>query len=103
MIADLLRLVGQVVGIDADAMAADEAGAKGQEISFAAGGFEDYEGVDGAVCGESHVLLLEGDRESALMKQLMRQLRSRKGQDRTLPASLGMRYKAVEQETLSSP
>jgi len=35
------------------------------------------------------------------MKPLVRQLHSRKGQDRTLPASLWMRYKAVEQRTLS--
>ena len=40
-------------------------------------------------------------KKSALMKQLMKPLHSRKGQDRTLPASLWMRYKAVEQETLS--
>ncbi|MCF8197205.1 MAG: hypothetical protein K9J42_00440 [Sulfuritalea sp.] len=45
---------------------------------------------------------LVGRREnSALMKQLMRHLRSKKEQDKTLPASLRMRYKAVEQETLS--
>jgi hypothetical protein len=37
------------------------------------------------------------------MKQLMRHLHSKKGQDRTLPASQWMRYKAVEQITLSSP
>jgi hypothetical protein len=36
--------------------------------------------------------------KSALMKQLVRQLHSRKGQDTTLPASLWMRYKAVEQK-----
>ncbi len=35
------------------------------------------------------------------MKPLMRPLHSKKGQDRTLPASLWMRYKAVEQKTLS--
>ncbi|MGB4765298.1 MAG: hypothetical protein WBH09_00120 [Rugosibacter sp.] len=35
------------------------------------------------------------------MKPLMRHLHSKKGQERTLPASLWMRYKAVEQETLS--
>jgi hypothetical protein len=33
----------------------------------------------------------------------MKHLHSKKGQDKTLPASLWMRYKAVEQETLSSP
>jgi hypothetical protein len=37
------------------------------------------------------------------MKQLMNQLHSKKGQDRTLPASLWMRYKAVRQKTPSSP
>jgi hypothetical protein len=37
------------------------------------------------------------------MKQLMNHLHSKKGQDRTLPASLWMRYKAVEQKTLFSP
>jgi hypothetical protein len=31
----------------------------------------------------------------------MKHLHSKKGQDKTLPASLWMRYKAVEQETLS--
>jgi hypothetical protein len=35
------------------------------------------------------------------MKQLVRQLHSKKGQDRTLPASLWMRYKAVRQKTPS--
>jgi hypothetical protein len=38
-----------------------------------------------------------------LQKPLMKQLRSKKGQDRTLPASLRMRYKAVAQKTRSSP
>ena len=47
-------------------------------------------------------------RQLVLMKQrqnqkpLMRQLRSEKGQDRTLPASLRMRYKTVAQKTRSS-
>jgi hypothetical protein len=34
------------------------------------------------------------------MKRLMRHLHSKKGQDRTLPDSLWMRYKAIEQKTL---
>jgi len=38
-------------------------------------------------------------KKSALIKQL----HSKKGQDRTLPASLWMRYKAVRQKTPSSP
>jgi hypothetical protein len=41
--------------------------------------------------------------KSALMKQLINHLHSKKGQEKTLPASLWMRYKAVEQSTLSSP
>ena len=39
----------------------------------------------------------------ALVKQLMNQLHSKKGQEKTLPASLWMRYKAVRQKTPSSP
>jgi len=42
-------------------------------------------------------------KNSALMKQLMNYLHRKKGQERTLPSSLWMRYKAVEQETLPSP
>ncbi|MFZ2629488.1 MAG: hypothetical protein WAX67_11500 [Rugosibacter sp.] len=38
--------------------------------------------------------------KSALMKQLMNHLHSKKGQERTLPSSLWMRYKVVEQKTL---
>jgi len=41
------------------------------------------------------------NKKSALVKQLIKQLHSKKGQDRTLPASLWMRYKAVEQRTFS--
>jgi len=37
------------------------------------------------------------------MKQLMNYLHRKKGQERTLPSSLWMRDKAVEQETLPSP
>ena len=39
VIADGDGLVGEVVGVDADAVAADQAGAEGQEVPFAAGGF----------------------------------------------------------------
>lgn len=35
-----------------------------------------------------------------LVKQLMNQLHSKKGQENPLPASLWMRYKAVKQKTL---
>jgi len=47
---------------------------------------------------KGRITLLE---KSALVKQLMNHLHSKKGQERTLPSSLWMRYKAVEQKTLS--
>ena len=40
MEADRLGLVGQVIGIDADAVAADEARAEGLEVPFGAGGLK---------------------------------------------------------------
>jgi len=46
---------------------------------------------------------LRGVATKLLQKPLMRQLRSKKGQDRTLPASLRMRYKAVAQKNCSTP
>ena len=46
VITDFLRLVGQVIRIDADAMAADQPGREIQEIPLAAGGREDFLGID---------------------------------------------------------
>ena len=46
VIADGDGLVGEVVGVDADAVATHQAGAKGQEVPVAAGGFEHFQGVD---------------------------------------------------------
>ena len=46
MIADHFRLVGQIVGIDADAMAADQARTERQEIPLGAGRFQHFQRVD---------------------------------------------------------
>ena len=46
MVAQLLRFVGQVIGIDADAVPADESGAKRQEVPLGAGGFEHFFSID---------------------------------------------------------
>ena len=53
MIAGLLRAVRQVIGIDADAVAADQARIERQEIPFGAGGGEHIAGVDAERCGRS--------------------------------------------------
>ena len=56
----------------------------------------------GAVIAAVLAMLATAHREkSALMKQLINHLHSKKGQDRTLPALLWMRYKAVEHRTRS--
>ena len=46
MIADLLRLVRQVVGVDADAVAADQSGPEGQEVPLGPGGAQHFLGVE---------------------------------------------------------
>jgi hypothetical protein len=46
VVADLLRLVGQVVRIHADAVAADQARPERQEVPLGAGGFQHLAGVD---------------------------------------------------------
>lgn len=66
VVTDLLRLVGQVVGIDADAVTADQTGTKGQEVPFAAGRFEDFEGIDAQPMEYQGKLVHQGDIEVAL-------------------------------------
>jgi hypothetical protein len=46
VIAQLLRLGGEVIGIDADAVAADQAGIEAQEIPLGAGRRQDFAGAD---------------------------------------------------------
>src|SRR5205814_10653878 len=46
VVADLLRLIGQIVGINANAVATDEAGPKRQEIPFRARDLQYFHRVD---------------------------------------------------------
>jgi len=55
-----------VVGVDADAVAADQAGAEGQEVPFAAGGFQHFQGVDAELVEDQRQLIHQGDVEVAL-------------------------------------
>ena len=66
VIADLLRLVRQVVGVDADAVTADEAGAERQEVPLAAGGLQHFLGVDAEAVEDQRQLVDERDVDVAL-------------------------------------
>jgi hypothetical protein len=66
VVADFLRLVRQVVGVDADAVAADQAGAEGQEVPLGAGGFEHVQGVDAEAVEDQRQFVHQGDVEVAL-------------------------------------
>ena len=66
VVTDLLRLVGQVVGIDADAVAAHQAGAKGQEVPFAAGGFQHFQGIYAEAMEDQREFVHQRDVEIAL-------------------------------------
>ena len=66
VVADLLRLVRQVVGIDADAVAADEAGPERQEVPLAARGLEHLLRVDAEPVEDHGELVDERDVDVAL-------------------------------------
>ena len=66
MVADLLRLVGQVVRIDADAVAADQAGAERQEVPLGAGRLQHFQGVDAELVEQDRQVVDQGDVEVAL-------------------------------------
>ena len=66
VVTDLLCLVGQVVGVDADTVAADQPGPEGQKVPFAACGFEDFEGVDTEAMEDQGEFVHQGDIEVAL-------------------------------------
>ena len=59
-------LVGEIVGVDADAVTADQAGAEGQEVPFAAGGFQYLQGVDAEFAEDQRQFVHQGDVEVAL-------------------------------------
>ena len=64
--ADFLGLVGQVVGVDADAVATDETGAEREEVPFAAGGGKYGVGVEAEPIEEHGQFIDEGDVDVAL-------------------------------------
>src|SRR3569623_1828296 len=66
VVADLLRLVREVVGIDADAVAADQAGPEGQEVPLAASGLEHLEGVDAHAMEQQREFIDQRDVDVAL-------------------------------------
>ena len=66
MKADRLRLVGQIIGIDADAVAADQAGAVGVEVPFGAGGGEHLAGVEAEILEQHGKLVDQRDIHVAL-------------------------------------
>ena len=66
VVADLLRLVRQVVGIDADAVAADQARAERQEVPLGAGGDQHFFGVDAEAVEDQRQLVDQRDVHVAL-------------------------------------
>ena len=66
VVADGLRLVGEVVRVHADAVAADQARAEGQEVPLAAGGLQHGLGVDAHLVEDDGELVDEGDVDVAL-------------------------------------
>ena len=66
MVAHALRLVGEVVGVDADAVPAHEAGAVLQEVPLRSGGFEHVAGVDSEAVKNEGELVHKRDVDVAL-------------------------------------
>ncbi len=46
MIANLLGLMGEVVGVNPNAVATNQAGSEGEKVSFGAGRLEHLDGID---------------------------------------------------------
>ena len=66
VVADRLRFVREVVGIDADAVAANEAGTKRQEIPLGAGRLQHRFGVEAHAVEDNRKLVDQRDIEVAL-------------------------------------
>src|SRR5690606_4344211 len=66
VVANGLCLVRQVVRIDADAVAADQAGTERQEVPFGAGGCKHVEGVDTHAVEDHRQFVDQGNVEVAL-------------------------------------
>jgi hypothetical protein len=66
VVADLLGLVGQVVRVHADAVAAHQAGAERQEVPLGAGGLQHLLGVDAEAVEDQRQLVDQRDVHVAL-------------------------------------
>ncbi len=66
VVADLLCLVGEVVRIDADAVAAHQAGTEGQKVPLGAGGLQHLQRVDAQAVEDQAQLVHQGDVDVAL-------------------------------------
>ena len=66
VIADHVGLVGQVIRVDADAVAADQAGPERQEIPLGAGRLQHFERVDADLVEQDGELVHQRDVEVAL-------------------------------------
>ena len=66
MKAQLLGLIGEVVGVHANAVPAHKAGTEGQEVPFAASGFKHFKSVDAQSAKDNGKLVHKGDVEVAL-------------------------------------
>src|SRR6202012_4693949 len=64
--AHFLGLVRDVEGVDTDAVAADQAGAEGQEVPLRAGGLQNVLGVDAQAIADQGDLVDQGDVDVAL-------------------------------------
>src|SRR5690606_25399621 len=80
VVAHLLRLVREVVGIDADAVAADEPRREGEEVPLGARGGEHVLGPQAQAVEDHRQLVHEGDVEIAL--GVLDHLRGLRGADR---------------------
>ena len=66
VVADLFGLVGQIVGVDADAMPADHARTEGEKIPLAARCLENLERIDIEPVEDDRQLIDQGDVQVAL-------------------------------------
>src|SRR6185503_3160495 len=66
MVAELVGHVRQIVGIDADTMAADQARPKGQEVPFGSGRLEHFERIDAYLVEDQRQLVHQRDVEIPL-------------------------------------
>ena len=66
VMADLLGLIGEVIGVHTDAMPPAEPGAKGEEVPLGSRRFENLGGIDTEALEDHGALVDKGDVENAL-------------------------------------